>query len=58
MLPVWLAWPTVDIGCALLRGAATGFRPYPFLDESNLGWSTVLPPLPVLPVAFAAIGLR
>ncbi|NHB76176.1 Pr6Pr family membrane protein [Rhodobacter calidifons] len=56
-LPVWLGWPALYAVYALLRGAATGFWPYPFLDADRLGWAEVAGNLAGMVLAFAALGL-
>lgn len=45
---VWLAFPAAYLGYSLVRGAVTGWYPYPFLDPSETGgygmvavWSAV-----------------
>lgn len=38
---IWLAYPLVWTGYSLIRGAATGWYPYPFLDPANGGYGTV-----------------
>jgi hypothetical protein len=38
---VWLAYPLVWTGYTLVRGALTGWYPYPFLDPANGGYATV-----------------
>lgn len=37
----WLAYPLVWTAYSLIRGAATGWYPYPFLDPANGGYQTV-----------------
>ncbi|MBC7828836.1 MAG: Pr6Pr family membrane protein [Chitinophagaceae bacterium] len=37
----WLLYPLVYIIFILLRGEASGFYPYPFIDVNKLGYSTV-----------------
>ena len=38
----WLAWPAAYAVYALLRGAISGFYPYPFIDVPALGLPRVL----------------
>jgi hypothetical protein len=38
---VWLAYPLLWTGFTLVRGAFTGWYPYPFLDPANGGYGTV-----------------
>jgi hypothetical protein len=38
---VWLAYPLVWVGYALIRGALVGWYPYPFLDPANGGYASV-----------------
>ena len=56
-LPFWLIWPAVYAAYALIRGALTGFWPYPFLDADSLGWPAVALTSAVLVAAFAVLGL-
>lgn len=37
-LPAWLAWPAGYLVVMMLRGLASGFWPYPFLDPGRSGW--------------------
>ena len=37
----WLAWPAAYAVYALVRGASSGFYPYPFIDVANLGYPRV-----------------
>lgn len=39
---LWAAWPVVYFGYAMLRGALSGFYPYPFLNVAHLGYERVL----------------
>lgn len=56
-LPFWLIWPATYAVYALIRGAMTGFWPYPFLDASALGWSLVALNVALLVAVFAGLGL-
>ncbi|WP_137111559.1 Pr6Pr family membrane protein [Rhodobacter sp. SY28-1] len=56
-LPAWLIWPAVYAIYALIRGALTGFWPYPFLDADSLGWPQVALNTAGMVAAFAALGL-
>lgn len=38
---LWLAWPLLYLAYALIRGAFTGFYPYPFVDVATLGYGQV-----------------
>jgi hypothetical protein len=38
----WLLYPLAYIVCILLRGALSGFYPYPFINVRELGYSKVL----------------
>ncbi|MBS0225450.1 MAG: Pr6Pr family membrane protein [Proteobacteria bacterium] len=38
----WLQWPLLYAAYALIRGAITGFYPYPFIDVSVLGITRTL----------------
>ncbi|WP_172300269.1 Pr6Pr family membrane protein [Pseudoruegeria sp. HB172150] len=35
---LWMIWPVLYLAYALLRGAADGIYPYPFLDPGRLTW--------------------
>ena len=52
----WLAWPLGYAAYALLRGAATGFYPYPFVDVPSLGMGRVLGNVAGLCIVFLATG--
>ena len=52
----WLAWPLGYAAYALLRGAATGFYPYPFVDVASLGMARVLGNVAGLCIVFVATG--
>jgi hypothetical protein len=39
---VWIAFPAAFIGYTLIRGAATGWYPYPFVDAADRGYPAVL----------------
>lgn len=54
---VWLAYPLGYCAYALLRGAATGWYPYPFIDAGALGLGTVLANAAALTAGFFALGL-
>lgn len=53
----WLIWPILYADYALVRGLASGFYPYPFLDISVLGIAQVTLNVVVLTAVFAALGL-
>mgnify|MGYP005853097323 CR=1 FL=1 len=61
-MPEWralaggLVWPLVYVVSAMVRGAVTGFWPYPFLDVAQLGWSGVALNLCGMVLAFIAVG--
>ncbi|MFV0493186.1 MAG: Pr6Pr family membrane protein [Pseudorhodobacter sp.] len=56
-LPFCLAWPLLYCLAVLIRGAATGFFPYPFLDAHRIGWEMVALNVVELALAFAALTL-
>jgi hypothetical protein len=39
---VWIAYPLIYAALALIRGANSGFYPYPFLNPANGGYGSVL----------------
>jgi len=51
-----LVWPMAYGVYALIRGALTGFFPYPFLNALTLGWGGVALNLCAIAVAFAIVG--
>ncbi len=53
----WLIWPILYADYALVRGLASGFYPYPFLDISILGIAQVALNVVVLAAVFVALGL-
>lgn len=56
-VPVWLIWPACYGGYAMIRGAMTGFWPYPFLNADALGWPAVAMNLALLLLVFAGLGV-
>ena len=56
-VPWWLLYPLGYGTYSLLRGAATGFYPYPFLEVTQLGFERVLVNMGVLTASFAVLGL-
>lgn len=38
----WALWPLLYFVYAMVRGAATGFYPYPFIDAGRFGYAQVL----------------
>lgn len=56
-LPCWLIWPAAYAAYALIRGALSGFWPYPFLDAHQRGWPEVALNVLGLIVAFALMGV-
>lgn len=53
----WALYPLAYCVYALLRGAASGFYPYPFLDVGERGFAAVLVTAAIIAVAFVACGL-
>ena len=53
----WLIWPILYADYALVRGLASGFYPYPFLDVSVLGIAQIALNVVVLVAAFVALGV-
>jgi len=51
-----LLWPLLWSALTLLRGAVTGWWPYPFIDVDELGWARVLANLVGVAVLFALCG--
>ena len=53
----WLTYPAAYFAYTLLRGAALGWYPYPFLDANALGYSRVSMNAVMLLAAFLLTGL-
>lgn len=53
----WLVYPLVWAGLTLVRGAADGWYPYPFLDPANGGYGQVALTVVAITVGFAVIAL-
>lgn len=53
----WLIFPFVYLVYSLIRGAATGWYPYPFLNADALGYSKVILNILMMIGAFFAVGL-
>ena len=51
----WLAYPLIWTGLTLLRGAADGWYPYPFLNPANGGYATIAATVVAITVGFLAI---
>lgn len=52
-----LAWPVVWAAYTLVRGAVTGWYPYPFLDADRLGYPHTLVNVAGIAVLLAAVSL-
>lgn len=53
----WLAYPAIYLVFILLRGAPSGFYPYPFMDVSQLGLSKVLMNAGMVLLLFLCLGI-
>jgi hypothetical protein len=53
----WLVYPSTYFAYSLLRGAESGWYPYPFLDPHGLGYSRVSVNAVMLLAAFLLMGL-
>jgi hypothetical protein len=53
----WLAYPAAYCTYTLLRGAVSGWYPYPFLDANTLGYARVSVNAVMLLAAFLVTGL-
>ena len=53
----WLAYPGVYVVYVLVRGAVSGFYPYPFVDVKVLGYGRVSANAAVLMLVFLGMGL-
>jgi hypothetical protein len=54
--PLFIAWPVLYTGYALIRGAVTGLWPYPFMDVATLGLIRVLANLAAIGAVFTGVG--
>jgi hypothetical protein len=48
----WIVYPLLWTGLTLVRGAADGWYPYPFLDPANGGYAQVVVTIVAITVAF------
>jgi hypothetical protein len=53
---LWLAYPLAWVTLTLVRGAADGWYPYPFLDPANGGYGSVAVYFVTILVFFLVIG--
>lgn len=53
----WMIFPLVYLTYILVRGAVSGFYPYPFLDVSSLGLSKVIVNCLIIAVVFLVISV-
>jgi hypothetical protein len=53
----WLFYPLGYFDYSLIRGAAMGWYPYPFIDASRLGYARVLANAALLVCSFLAVAL-
>ena len=51
----WLVYPVLWVGLTVVRGAADGWYPYPFLDPANGGYGTVAATVVAITIGFLAI---
>lgn len=51
----WLAYPLIWTGLTLLRGAADGWYPYPFLNPANGGYAAVAVTVVAITVGFLLV---
>ena len=54
---LWLVYPVVWTGVTLLRGAADGWYPYPFLDPANGGYDQVALTAALVTVGYLVISM-
>ncbi len=52
---IWLAYPLIWTALTMVRGAADGWYPYPFLDPANGGYSTVAVMIVAITVGFLVL---
>ena len=53
----WLLFPALYLGYSLVRGAVTGWYPYPFIHSDNLGYGKVARNSLMVLLAFVIAGL-
>ncbi len=41
-VPAWMVYPVVYLAYILIRGAISGFYPYPFLDVTSIGYTKTI----------------
>jgi hypothetical protein len=56
-VPVWLVYPLIWTALTVLRGAADGWYPYPFLDPANGGYGQVAITAVAITAGFVLISL-
>lgn len=56
LLLLWLGWPALWGALALIRGAVTGFWPYPFMDGAHLAPLAMAANLALVMLGFVALG--
>jgi hypothetical protein len=54
---IWLVYPLIWTGLTLVRGAADGWYPYPFLDPANGGYATVAVMVIAITVGFVVLAM-
>lgn len=54
---IWLVYPLVWTGLTVVRGAADGWYPYPFLDPANDGYGQVALTVVAITIGFLVISL-
>lgn len=53
----WMIYPLVYLAVVLMRGAFSGYYPYPFLDVTNIGYAQTLINAGGITVAFVLVAL-
>lgn len=53
---VWLIWPAIYLAYSMIRGSATGWYPYHFLDPTQAGLAQVISVIAIFLLAFTALG--
>ena len=53
---LWAAYPLAYFAYALVRGAADGKYPYPFMDIPKVGWASALATVAIILIAYLAVG--
>jgi hypothetical protein len=54
-IAAWLIFPVAYVAYSLVRGAVTGWYPYPFLDVAAVGYASVLSTVALMILGFSLV---